>query len=108
MEAMRTRLAALTGLARGAPVPEVIERAHALLAQAPSVIVTATLEDALAVEERPNMPSTTDQWPNWSLALPGGLESLERAPLARTIASALKAGRRTRATARAAARPTST
>ncbi len=33
VEATRTRLGAMTSLARGAPVPEVIERAHALLAQ---------------------------------------------------------------------------
>jgi 4-alpha-glucanotransferase len=109
VEAMRTGLATLTGLAGEAPVPNVIERTHALLAEVPSVIVTATLEDALAIEERPNMPSTTDQWPNWSLALPGGLEGLEQAPLARTIAAALTAGRRARprADVRAAARPTS-
>ena len=26
--------------------------------------------DAIGVEERPNMPGTVDEWPNWSLALP--------------------------------------
>ena len=59
------------------------------------MLVTATLEDALAVVERPNMPSTTNErWPNWSLGLPGGLEALERAALPRAIAEALTAGRR--------------
>src|SRR5215510_14765024 len=55
------------------------QRARALvvgedLGEAPSIVVTATLEDPLAVEERPNMPSTTAEWSNWSLALdtPGG------------------------------------
>ena len=111
MEAMRTQLAEMTGCTRETPVTEVIARTHARLSEAPSVIVTATLEDALAVEARPNMPSTTDQWPNWSVALPGGLESLERAPGARTIAAALQAGRRApprASTPVAAARPTST
>ena len=90
-EAIRARLERMTGLTRSAPVPDVIERTHARLAEAPSLLVTATLEDALAVEERPNMPSTRDEWPNWSLALPGGLEALERAPLAQAIAGALRA-----------------
>jgi 4-alpha-glucanotransferase len=62
--------------------------------------VTATLEDALAVPERPNLPGTTTEWPNWSLALPASLEELERHPLPRAIAGAL----RDRARAGAAAR----
>jgi 4-alpha-glucanotransferase len=110
MDGLRARLAELTGRAPGTAVADVIARIHARLAEAPSVIVTATLEDALAVEERPNMPSTTDQWPNWSLALPGGLESLERSPLARAIASALQEHRPARprlATPAAEARPRS-
>ena len=41
----------MTGLSNGAPVDEVIERTYRLVAQAPSVIVSATLDDALAVEE---------------------------------------------------------
>ena len=92
-EVIRTRLETMTGLSRSAPVVDVIERTHARLAEAPSLLVTATLDDALAVEERPNMPSTIDEWPNWSLGLPGGLEALERAPLAQAIAGALRAGR---------------
>jgi 4-alpha-glucanotransferase len=39
--------------------------------------VAATLEDALRVEERPNLPGTTaHQRDNWSLALPVPLEAL--------------------------------
>ncbi len=92
LEAMRERLRELTGLETGAPVPTVIERAHGLLAGAPSALVTATLEDALGVEERPNVPATTTEWPNWSLALPADLETLETTPLAHAIAAEL--GRR--------------
>ena len=65
-----------------------IERTHELLANAPSVVVTATLDDALAVEERPNMPGTVSEWPNWSIALPVPLEGLVQAPLAHAIARA--------------------
>jgi 4-alpha-glucanotransferase len=91
-EAIREHLRALAGLAEDAPVGTVIERTHRLLAQAPSALVTATLDDALGVPERPNMPSTTSEWPNWSIALPVDLATLETTPLARTIAAEL--GRR--------------
>lgn len=86
---IRQRLARFTGVDGDAPVEVVIERAHAVLAAAASTVVTAALDDALAVGERTNMPGTVEQWPNWSLALPEPLEALERAPLARTIAAAL-------------------
>jgi 4-alpha-glucanotransferase len=84
------RLRAMTGLPERAKVREVIVRAHQLLAEAPSVVVTATLEDALAVEERPNMPGTTAEWPNWSLALPTPIEDLETQELAWAVADALR------------------
>jgi 4-alpha-glucanotransferase len=84
------RLRAMTGLPEEGKVREVILRAYQLLAEAPSVVVTATLEDALAVEERPNMPSTTTEWPNWSLALPTSLENIETLAFARAVADTLK------------------
>jgi 4-alpha-glucanotransferase len=87
---MRARLREFAGVDDSASVPEVIERAYRLLAGAPSAVVTATLEDALAVPERPNLPGTTTERPNWSLALPVSLEELERHPLPRAIADALR------------------
>jgi 4-alpha-glucanotransferase len=86
---MRDRLAAMAGLAEGAEAPEVIVRTHQLLAEAPSVLVTATLEDALAVTERPNIPGTTTERPNWSLGLPVPLETIQAHPLPRAVAAAL-------------------
>ena len=82
------RLSAMTASTDETPVEEVITRTYELLAQAPSVIVTATLEDALAVEERPNIPGTTET--SWSLALPESLEALESSPLARAIGERLR------------------
>jgi 4-alpha-glucanotransferase len=41
------------------------------------------------VQERPNMPGTVDEWPNWSIALPVPLEDLEEAPLAARMAASL-------------------
>jgi len=90
----RERLRGMIGVAGDAPVDDVIERVHARLGQAPSVIVTATLDDALGVAERPNMPGTVDEWPNWSLALPEPLEAIEQAERPRTIARALGESRR--------------
>ena len=59
-----------------------------MLAQAPSVIVTATLDDALGVGERPNYPGTTGGT-NWSLALPMLLDDIEQDPRVRQIAATL-------------------
>ncbi len=86
---VRGRLAEMAGLRDDSPLEEVIVGAHRLLAEAPSLLVTATLEDALATQERPNVPATCTERPNWSLALPRPLEELMQAPLARRIAAAL-------------------
>ena len=48
-------------------------------------------DDAGAVAERPNMPGTVTQWPNWRLALPRPVEDLLAEPLAREVASILDA-----------------
>ena len=55
---------------------EVIRRAYATFKTAPSAVVLASLEDALCVQERPNMPGTIDEWPNWRIALPLTLEEI--------------------------------
>lgn len=89
----RCRLARMSGVPEGGPVDRVIEETYRALAGAPSMVVTAALEDALAVEERPNMPGTTREWPNWSLALPASLEALEETPLALAIAAAMRSRR---------------
>ncbi len=90
--ALRRRLAEWTGSDDGRPVAEVIEATYDALAEAPCALVAASLDDALAVEERPNMPGTIDQWPNWCLALPASLEQIEQSPLAAAITARL--GRR--------------
>jgi 4-alpha-glucanotransferase len=86
---IRDRLRERAGIAEDAGAAEAVERTHALLARAPSAVVMATLEDALAVAERPNVPGTTTERPNWCIALPGGLEALEEAPLPRRLAEVL-------------------
>jgi 4-alpha-glucanotransferase len=93
LDSTRARLSQLAGVPDGAPVDDVIAAAHGRLAEAPSLLVTATLEDALAVSERPNVPGTSFERPNWSIALPVTLEALETTPLPRRIAAALTNGR---------------
>ncbi|HEY3810800.1 MAG TPA: 4-alpha-glucanotransferase [Acidimicrobiales bacterium] len=99
LRAKLTRRTKLTGRARaqadtdpaGELGPEdVIARVHADLAEAPCILLTASLDDAVAVEERPNLPGTIDEWPNWRLALPFALEDIEQLPLPRTIAASFR------------------
>jgi 4-alpha-glucanotransferase len=89
--ALRAKLKRWTGAPDDAPAAEVVAGVYRLLAEAPCEIVTAALDDALAVEERPNMPGTLDEWPNWRIALPQPIEEIEEAPLAAAIAESLNA-----------------
>jgi 4-alpha-glucanotransferase len=89
--ALRARVRELAGLGDGAPSGAVTLAIHRRLAEAPSGIVVATLDDALDVAERPNLPGTTsDRRANWSLALPAPLEEVQADPRVRTLAGALR------------------
>jgi 4-alpha-glucanotransferase len=90
------RVKRLTSSTSRTPASTVIMRVHETLAEAPSRILTASLDDAMVVEERPNMPATTSEWPNWSLALPEPIETLPKNPVASRIARALARKRRGR------------
>lgn len=87
---IRRKLADWSGSPDGSDPADVVVNTHRLLAQAPSMILTATLDDAAVVEERPNVPGTTDERPNWSIALPAPLEELEESPTPAAIAEALR------------------
>jgi 4-alpha-glucanotransferase len=88
--AIHDKLRDWSGSADDADPAEVVVNSYRLLAQAPSMILTATLDDAAVVEERPNVPGTVDERPNWSIALPSPLEELEESPTAAAIAEALR------------------
>ena len=77
---IKSRVRRMTRATAATPAADVVARVHESLATAPSQILTATLDDAMAVEERPNMPATNDEWPNWRLALPEPIETLTRQP----------------------------
>ncbi len=86
---LRERLRRVAGVDDGAPVEEVVKATYEALSQAPCMLLTAGLDDALGVEERPNMPGTLDQWPNWRIALPMPLEEIETHPGPCAVAAAL-------------------
>ncbi len=88
---MRAHLAALAEVYDSTALDDVVIAAHQMLARSPSMLATATLDDMLAVQERPNMPGTTDAWPNWSLALPRPIEDLPGHPLAARVVEAMAA-----------------
>ena len=89
--AMRDRLASPADLPDDASPDEAVRAAYRLLADAPSAMVTATLDDAVAETERPNVPGADGRRPNWSLALPLSIEAIRRHPLALDVASILSA-----------------
>lgn len=67
------------GLPGDAPADDVVVAVHRALAQSPVEVVIGTIDDVLGIDERPNMPGTIDQWPNWSIALPTTIDDLATA-----------------------------
>ncbi len=90
---IRRRLITATGLSDSGSPTEAVAQAYQALGQAPSAVLAASLDDALTVEERPNMPGTIEQWPNWCLALPYPLEQIETMRLPRQVAEGLRRDR---------------
>jgi 4-alpha-glucanotransferase len=87
---VRERLSRFGGAQDGQDTEEVSRNAHRVLAASPARLVTATLEDAVGVAERPNRPGTTTEWPNWGLALPITLEQLREDGRAARLAEVLR------------------
>jgi 4-alpha-glucanotransferase len=93
---LRQKLVELTGLPDGESPVEVAVNVYAQLARGRPRIVLASLEDALGVAERPNVPGTVDEFPNWRLALPMSLEEVEQAEGPRRIGEVMTAAGRQR------------
>jgi len=64
MRALRDKIQREAAIPPDAPAEVAVELTYRALATAPSRVILATLDDALAVVERPNMPGTTTAWPN--------------------------------------------
>lgn len=71
---------------------EAVVKVHEVLAEAPSAIVTATLDDAVLEPLRPNYPGTVND-DNWSTALAKPLEEIVTDGVANRIAASLARGR---------------
>ena len=84
------RVREVAGTGEAVTAEAAIAAVYADLGRAPCRLLTATMDDLASVEERANMPgSTQDVWPNWSLALHLPLEELESVGLAGEIAASL-------------------
>lgn len=63
---------------------------YAALAKSSASLVAVSVEDALGVKERPNMPGTRSERPNWSRVLPCRLEEFFDQPLVLHLAEVLR------------------
>lgn len=89
VEAMRGRLGSLPP---DASPDAATAAAYRRLAEAPSTLIVATLEDAVGEHSRPNLPGVAER-PNWSLALPVPIDDLEDQAGPAEIAGILSTGR---------------
>ncbi len=90
---LRHHLRVAASVDDAATADDVVLGAYRNLAEAPSMIVTASLDDLVGAEHRPNLPGTIDQHPNWRIPLPVPLDDLPGLPLAEAITEALRTGR---------------
>lgn len=90
--AMLARLERLVGPVTGRPPGAVAVDVHRRLGASGAGLVVATLEDALGVPERPNLPGT-EHAENWSRALPVPIDDLAEHPLATRVLGALAGSR---------------
>jgi 4-alpha-glucanotransferase len=79
-------------LADGTRIDDVVVRTYERLGASPCLVLLGTLEDAVAMPERPNFPGTIDEWPNWRIPLPVTLDALAAHPLVQQVAATLAHG----------------
>jgi 4-alpha-glucanotransferase len=72
---------------------DIVTAMHAALAASPARLIAASLYDALGELRQPNMPGTTDQYPNWRIPLAAALEEIQSDGRVHSIARLLAAGR---------------
>ncbi|MFN2563180.1 MAG: 4-alpha-glucanotransferase [Jatrophihabitans sp.] len=87
-ERLRELLVERAGVAPDASAAQAVVGAYRLLAEAPSLLLAASLDDALSEPIRPNMPGTTER-ANWSMALSTPLEEFAAHPGVTAVAEQL-------------------
>jgi 4-alpha-glucanotransferase len=75
------------------PAEEIIVAMHEFLARTPSRFITASLYDVLGELRQPNLPGTTEEYPNWRIPLTTSLEEILADPRVTRIAEVLSAKR---------------
>jgi len=96
LHGLRQKLVHLTGMPDDTNPIDVAVAVYARLAQSRPRIVLVSLEDALGVHERPNVPGTVGEFPNWRLSLTTPLEEIPDAGGVRRIVSEMEAAGRSR------------
>ena len=64
------------------------------MAQSPSPLMLAPLEDVLGLAEQPNLPGTIDEHPNWRRRLEPPARELFEAPAVRSRVDIIRRHRR--------------
>jgi 4-alpha-glucanotransferase len=82
---------------------QIVVAMHAALARTPCRLIVASLYDVLGELRQPNLPGTTDQYPNWRMPLTASLEQIRADPRVRQITEVMgvarqRAGTRQRTT----------
>jgi 4-alpha-glucanotransferase len=78
------------GLITGASTDEeIVVAMHEFLARTPCRLVTASLYDVLGELKQPNLPGTTDEYPNWRMPLTASLEQIGADPRMQQISEVL-------------------
>ena len=96
-QAALRRMLVEQGLAEpGASAVEIVRAMHRVPALAPARVVLAALGDAVGDLRQPNLPGTTDEYPNWRLPVADGagrmmsLEDLQASDHVRSLAATLQ------------------
>jgi 4-alpha-glucanotransferase len=71
-----------------------VEAALGYVAQSPSPLMLAPLEDVLGLAEQPNLPGTIDEHPNWRRRLEPPARELFEAPPVRNRVDIIRRHRR--------------
>lgn len=69
---------------------QIVVAMHALLARTRSRLVLVSPYDMVGEVRQPNLPGTVDEYPNWRLPLPLGLEELRTDPQVRAVLDAVR------------------
>ncbi|WP_152047260.1 4-alpha-glucanotransferase [Aureimonas psammosilenae] len=72
---------------------DLADAVHRFVARTSSVLVAIQIEDMIGSERQPNLPGTTDQYPNWRIRLPVSLEDLASHPGFQSAAAAMRSER---------------